>query len=346
MKLHKLLPMMFIGALTLAFSSCKNGESVFPDYEGGTSVYFAYQYPVRTLVLGNDNYDNSLDNQHKCAIYCTMGGAYGGRDITVDIEVDNSLCDNLYYEDGSPVLPMPSNYYSLSSDKINYNGDHWGYVEVQFTDAYFADEKSISNNYVIPVVIVGQKGADRVLTGTPLIEGDTPSRTNSAYWSEAPKDFVLYCVKYMNPWHAFYLRRGVDQVTENGTTSTVVRHGATVEKDEVCSVTTRSMKTAVFPVSTSKADGSTITCDLLLNFNDNNECTITSGTQGVTASGSGKFVENGEKLAWGNKDRDAIYLDYKIDFGSKQIATKDTLVLQTRGTNKIETFSPQYVDAN
>ena len=83
-------------------------------------------------------------------------------------------------------------------------------------------------------------------------------------------------------------------------------------------------------------------CDLLLTFNDNDECTIVSGTTGITATGSGKFVENGEKKAWGGKDRDAIYLDYSVDFGIKKVATKDTLVLQTRGTNKIETFVPKY----
>ena len=53
-------------------------------------------------------------------------------------------------------------------------------------------------------------------------------------------------------------------------------------------------------------------------------------------------VEDGEKNSWGNKDRDAIYLEYDVDFGFKQIATKDTLVLQTRGTNKLEVFAPKY----
>ena len=32
-----------------------------------------------------------------------------------------------------------------------------------------------------------------------------------------------------------------------------------------------------------------------MTFNDDNECTITSGTTGVSATGSGKFVEDGEK---------------------------------------------------
>ena len=48
------------------------------------------------------------------------------RDITIDIAVDNTLCDNLFFEDGTPVLPMPSTYYTLAGDKISYNGEHWG----------------------------------------------------------------------------------------------------------------------------------------------------------------------------------------------------------------------------
>ena len=77
-----------LGALSLTYTSCYNSDRDFPDYEDGTTAYFAYQYPVRTLILGNDIYDNTLDNAHKCQIWSTMGGAYGGRDAVVDIAVD------------------------------------------------------------------------------------------------------------------------------------------------------------------------------------------------------------------------------------------------------------------
>lgn len=55
-----------------------------------------------------------------------------------------------------------------------------------------------------------------------------------------------------------------------------------------------------------------------------------------------KVCRRWRENSWGNKDRDAIYLEYDVDFGFKQIATKDTLVLQTRGTNKLEVFAPKY----
>ena len=53
------------------FSACENQDWSFPDY-GKTTVYFSYQYPVRTIVLGNDEtFDNTVDNQHKCIIKAT-----------------------------------------------------------------------------------------------------------------------------------------------------------------------------------------------------------------------------------------------------------------------------------
>ena len=52
-------------------------------------------------------------------------------------------------------------------------------------------------------------------------------------------------------------------------------------------------------------------------------------------------MKDGEKLAWGNKDRDGIYLDYTVDFGSKQYAIKDTLVSRSREV-VAETFTPTF----
>lgn len=341
----KLVKLLSIGVLATMIASCKNEEISFPDYEGGTTVYFAYQYPVRTIVLGEDTYDTTLDNEHKCTIYGTMGGSYKGKDIVVDIKVENSLTNNLYFANGNPVQAMPGNYYTLAGNQLKYGGEVMGGVQVQLTDAFFADPAALKNTYVIPVLMENVKGADHILTGTPLIEGDTPIRTNSTYWNVQPKDYVLYCLKFINPWHAAYLRRGVDQVTENGKTTTNVRHTASVETDEVCKVTTEGLKKSIFPVSTTITTASggkeTLTCELMLSFNENNECVISSSTKAYTATGTGKFVKNGEKNSWGNKDRNALYLDYSIDFGTRKLATKDTLVIQTRGVAG-EFFIPSY----
>lgn len=309
----------------ILFSACENQDWSFPDY-GKTTVYFSYQYPIRTIVLGNDEtFDNTIDNQHKCIIKATMGGVYeNGTNPTVDISVVNSLCDNLKYENGDKVVPMPSNYYRLSSDKIVIpKGEISGGVEVQLTDAFFDDPKSIDTTYVIPLVMSNVQNADAILTGTPGVEN--PNRCVASDWNVAPKDYILYAVKYVNPWDGAYLRRGVDQKTQDGVTTTIVRHQQQVEKDEVCELSTLSLNKAGWAWKLDKQ-----TYDLTLTFNENNECTLSSDTPECTVSGSGKYVEKGEKNSFNNKDRDVLYLDYTIDLGSVTYATKDTLVMRDR----------------
>ena len=92
MKLRNIFRILSAGVVLASVASCHNSEKIFPDYEGGISAYFAYQYPVRTIVLGeSETFDTSLDNQHKCIIYGTIGGSYEGKDVVIDIDVDNSL---------------------------------------------------------------------------------------------------------------------------------------------------------------------------------------------------------------------------------------------------------------
>ena len=506
MKLNNIAKIVLAGAAMSVLASCHNQEQIFPDYDGGITAYFAYQYPVRTIVLGeSETFDTSLDNQHKCIIYGTMGGAYEGKDVVIDVEVDNSLTDNLYYDSAyeNPVKAMPAEYYTLSDDQLVYGGNHMGGVEVQLTDAFFADPDAIKTTYVIPVKMTNVvKGADQILAGTPAIEGDNAWRTDASQWKVLPKDYTLYAVKYINTWDGSWLRRGVDTITENGETTTEVRHKQYVENDEVMFLTTQSLNSVTFPMTTNVtvvvppptqyslsmtnvvagdawgqqtqytfatpltggttyvltfmvkgtaegelpifmndsegsqtygypaipvttewaqvkleitpngndgaamlfnsgaytgtvwmddfsmvekgktdqliADGSfptaerpaawnawgsgtpaavvaegytaeellpteqvvPVATDLVLTF-DGDNITVSSATDGVTASGTGKYVKDGEKLAWGNKDRDGIYLDYSVDFGSKQYAIRDTLVSRSREVI-METYSPVF----
>ena len=371
MKLKKYIYGVALGALSLTYASCYNADREFSDFEGGTTAYFAYQYPVRTLILGNDIYDNSLDNEHRCRIWATMGGAYSGRDAVVNFVVDPSLCNNLWFVDegGNPsyaVTPLPSTHYNLLSDVIPYNGDSRGYVEVQFTDAFFNDPKAIENYYVIPLRMTGATGIDHILSGTPR-EGMNPSRTNADGWDVLPMDYVLYCVKYMNPWQGRYIRRGVDKVTEKGVTTNVVRKDFTMmnsdlehnkenpvnANDEVCSINTKNMTQAIFPVSF-KTSGASIACNLILTFNGNN-CTISTDDANVTVTGSGEFIKGGtadekyKDYRWGSMNgdpvnRDILRLAYNVDFTDKniQVSTADTMVVQTRESNKRVFFTPKY----
>lgn len=333
-----------IASLMLSLNACKSSDNEFPDFDYQT-VYFANQYSLRTVELGEDEFvDNSMDNEHKIKINAAWGGGYTNREnVIIDYVVDESLCNNLYFKDeeGSnvAVTPMPSTYYKLLSEQINIpKGSIMGGVEVQLTDEFFADPKSLSNNYVIPLKMLDVQGADSILQGKAAV-GD-PVLTNNGHWSIQPKNFVLYAVKYVNPQHGEYLRRGKDVAVINGVSSEIVRHEEYVEDDERVYVTTASLSDNILSLSAKDAAGELFNYHIRLSFNEDGTCTVGSVSDELEVSGTGKFVKDGEKNSLGGKDRDAIYLDYTVDFKNMnmQYATKDTLVLSTRGVQGGTTF--------
>jgi hypothetical protein len=327
-------------------TSCQSGDVTFPDYDYQT-VYFASQYPVRTVELGEETFvDNTIDNLHKIEIKATTGGVYDNKkDIVIDFKVDESLCNNLYFIKsgviGGRILPMPSSYYQLASNKITIpQGEIQGGVEVQLTDAFFADPASLQNTYAIPLVMNSAQGADSILRGQPSVSN--PDRCIDANWTIVPRDFVLYCVKYVNPWHGNYLRRGIDKITNlsTGVTQDTIRRAINkadgkwhVENDELVSISTNSLTKSTLSLTTKDSGGKNVYYDLLLTFAEDETCTVGGNTSSYDISGTGKFVKKGEKNSIGGSDRNALYLDYKVNFKNLglQYATKDTLVVRDRG---------------
>jgi len=57
---------IFYLLIVLALTSCYNSEKDWGKGFDYTTVYFAYQYPVRTLTMGEDIFDTTLDNEFKC----------------------------------------------------------------------------------------------------------------------------------------------------------------------------------------------------------------------------------------------------------------------------------------
>jgi hypothetical protein len=339
--MKRVLLILFV-ALSVLTACNKDWE--FEDYKY-TTVYFPYQSPVRTIVLGEDIIDNTLDNQHKFLIMATMGGVYENKkDIAIDVSVDTSLATKLKFNaaNGDNVIAMPENYYTLPKDKIIVipAGKVMGGMEVQLTDAFFADPRSVKNTFVIPLKINSVRNADSVLRGASSLA--SPDRRNAAQWSVAPKDFVLYAVKYINPYHGSYLRRGIDEVKGNGGNTaldtTVVYRNTYVEKDEVVNMFTRSMTQDTMSLNAKNKGNINAPFRLFLTFDANGKCTVSGpATPDYTVSGDGQFVKKGDM--WGNEKRDVLYLRYQVTFGTTTHTLKDTLVLRDRGV-KFETFTP------
>lgn len=327
---------------SIFFASCENEDWEFPDFEYQT-VYFAHQYPVRTITLGEDIFDTSLDNEWKFEIMATTGGIYENeQDVIIDVTVDNTLVEGLAFANGGEILAMPSNYYSMASDDIVIpKGRVTGGVEVQLTEAFFADPLSINRNYVIPVRMTNVQQADSILVGEPLV--GNARRAVASEWTVQPKDFVFYAVKYINPYHGYYLRRGEDVIVgKNGNSEldqTIVRGEEFVEDDEVVMLATQSLNEVLFPLTFKASDETNIDVPLILSFDEEGNITAGTNSEDFTVTGSGEFVKDGEENSWGGQDRDAIYLNYEIELENFHVSSTDTLVLRNRGV-EMELFTP------
>lgn len=335
----------WVSFILLSILAACNKEQQFPDYKY-TTVYFPYQTPVRTLVLGEDIYDNSLDNLHRFSIMATMGGVYQNKkDISIAVAVDNSLAQNLRFNaaSGDSVIAMPDSYYTFPAKDPTItipSGSLMGGIEVQLTDAFFADPRSVKNTFVIPLRIKSVTNADSVLRGRSSLPSPDPRRSGD--WSTVPKDYVLYAVKYVNPYHGAYLRRGIDVVNgSNGNTSldtTVIYHNTYVEKDEVCNLFTKSLTQDTISLNAKNRGNINAPFRFVLSFDNNGKCTVSApASANYTVAGTGEFVKKGDM--WGNQQRDVLHLKYTVDFGTTTHNLTDTLVLRDRG-DKLETFSP------
>jgi hypothetical protein len=308
-------------AVSAAFltTSCENGDREFDDFDYQT-VYFAYQNPVRTITLGDDDvYPTDLDNQHKMNVYVTLGGVWSNKqDRHVKIAIDNSLVDGKTFEDGTPIVAMPENYYHLTSNEITIpSGKVMGATTVELTVAFFADAKAPSVNYVIPLKIID--ASDSILES---------------------KNFTLYAVKFKNKYTGAWLSHGTDEIDENGTKKTQVREPEDFRKYDVRHLTTVSLNQCDYTL-TDNIGSTPVSGTIRLTFDNSDNCTLTSASENFEVTGTGKWISKGAEKAWNDKDRDLLELTYTIRYKAgtqyKTISTKESLIMQTR-ENKLETF--------
>jgi hypothetical protein len=333
-----LIFLLVIAAIT---GACENQEIEFPDFEY-KAVYFPLQYPFRTLVLGDDRFDNSMDKELKFSIGAIIGGMYKNtKTWSIDYIIDPTLAENLYNGKIQRIYELPKQYYTLSPENTMTipAGSFNGLIQVQLTEAFLDDPLAISGQYVIPVRITGTN-ADSILSGVPIVEN--PKKIISTHWeaSNQPKDFILYGIKYINPLHGNYLHRGKD-VTYNASNEVineVVYSQPYVEKDQLWQLTT----TGRYVVNT---NGVGINVggrySMKLTFDDSGNIQIASVSNSpILATGTGKYVKDGGE--WGGQKHNAIFLEYSYLLGGNNHIVNDTLVFRDNGVkfeqNTIITF--------
>lgn len=331
---------LILAGLLIGFAACKNQDNEFPDYDY-TTAYFPYQYPVRTLVLGDYIYDNTNDNNHKFLISAAMGGVYSNtKDRELEIELVPELCKRvLFASTGDTIRLMPESYYTLSSSGklVIPKGAFNGNVEVHLNDAFFNDPSAIKMNYVIPLRIKSTNDVDSVLQGKKSV--DNPDCRIAGNWIKEPRNFTMFAVKFINQYHGKYLHRGASSVKDasGAVIDKAVYRTTYVVDNEIWNLATTGFK----QVAVSGAVRSTVlsgTVNMLLTFGDDGICTIKENKgSAFTITGTGKFLNDADE--WGNKKRDAIHLSYQFTSGGKTYSATDTLVIRDRAV-VLETYKP------
>jgi hypothetical protein len=328
---------ILIGIL-IVFSSCENFDPNHPDYKY-TSGYFPYQFPVRTIVLGDYIYDNTNDNAHKFLISVAMGGVYKNEKNRVfNIAVDNTLCNNILFKtNGDPITAMPSSYYSLNSNQITISkGELNGGVEVQLNDDFFNDPKAIKLGYVVPVRLIKSNDVDTILNGYSTNSNADPRI--SSQWNIAPKNFTMFAVKYINEIHGTYFKYGKSSVADimNKLVEDSIYGEQYVEKNPIINlITTARHQVSLSTTMVSKVMTGQIS--MLLTF-DGDNCIISAMPgSSYTITGSGKFYS--KKYNWGNKSRDGLEIKYSVNNGTNIYSAEEVLVLRDRAV-VMEVYSP------
>ena len=336
---------IIILALVIGMTACENQEWNFPDYDY-TSGYFPYQFPVRTLVLGDYIFDNANDNNHLFKISATMGGVYKNeKDRVFSIQYAPELAQNVLFKAGTKdtVRLMPQAYYTLSSSTqlVIPKGEMSGGIDVQLTDAFFTDPLSIKNTYVVPLKLTGSNDVDTILQGFSYKTNPDPRVTTAGEWEKLPKNFTMFAVKFINEYHGKYLHRGVNTVKEGGSVvQTNVYRNQYIERNEIWSLATAGRnKVTVTGLSHSTLLTGSLKMDLA--FDASGNCTITKASTAAPSdyeiSGTGKFVNDADN--WGDKLRDAIHMSYTFTQGQYTFSATDTLVIRDRGV-VMEVYQP------
>ena len=316
--------------IVIITGSCGNQERDFPDFEY-TSVYFPLQYPLRTLILGDDRTDNSLDKELKFHIGAAIGGMYKNtKTWTIDYIVNDSLTLNLYNTMVQPILALPSEYYTLTPANTMTipPGSFNGLIQVQLTDAFLDDPLALEGRYVIPVQMTNTN-ADRILSGIPVV--DNPDKRVPTHWdaSAQPKDFIMYGIKYINPLHGFYLHRGKDVTYDqtNQVINEVVYSQPYVEQDQLWTLKTTG-RNEVTTNGVGVNTGGRFAMKLIFDEAGNIQVdSVLNSPRRVY--GTGKHVPDGGE--WGGQKQNAIFLEYYYKTGANLNKVNDTLVFRNNG---------------
>lgn len=342
---------------TIFISSCQNEPITFGDFDYSTT-YFAWQYPVRTLVLGETSYyDNSNDLKHQFEIKASIGGLYENKkDLNVEYELDPSLADSLATKIGTDTVHLkmlPQNYYELmtTGNIVIHKGSFNGGVTIKLTDAFFNDPLACTNKYILPLRLISSD-TDSILSGKQTTSA-TESEISSialkwgvdprvlSNWDIKPKNYTIFVIKYSNKYHGSYLKRGFEKEITSGSTSMGKGYGWENKYIEytnyIPKLTTISLNKLLY--ADKLAVATTVNFKAVIEILSDSVKISKDSSSPTDIVGTGKYVTGIEQ--WGGKKRDAFYLDFTVSdpLTQKVYSVKDTLVIRDNAI-ALEEFTP------
>jgi len=330
--MKKIIPILFTGILLY---SCTNRDIEFDDYNY-TTVYFPFQMPIRTIILGDESIgDNSIDLERAFTIGVTMGGVYENEeDRVVTIAYAPELGDNMINTaTGDTLRLLPESYYDadfLNEAQLDLTipaGEFSGKTRVQLNDAFFQDPLSSGFSYVLPLRITAAL-SDSVLSGklNSGVSLDIADVRNAEHWKTLPKDYTLFGIRYINKAHGYYLYRGQ---RKNVATDEITSYSERFLTDNVATVlTTTSLTENIMDHAAGMSTDGSFSMKLTFNH-DNQSVTVSQiDTATVDVSGTGIYhtKDDSESESYNSNKHRTIYLEYTYMDGPDTYAVNDSLV--------------------
>lgn len=297
--------------LSIVLFSCKY-EDFVEDFDY-TTVYFAYQKPVRTI------YSNDL----KMEIGVVLGGKIENKkDEVVKFRVAEELLNDASIMGKSTFTLLPSDYYTLSNENTITipKGEFLGKIKLTFNEVKFlSDPLSTSNSYALPLQIT-ESTTDSILIGD--IENGIAS-----------KNYTIIVIKYMSPFAGTFYHRGSRKAFDaSGNLTETLQY--VKPSEEVLYVKNLVWNLTTINASTVKCDGvaefltaGTNEYSLNLRIGNNNSVTIENNSSSKIKN----IIDKGGSTF--DKESHKFYLNYEYTDGSSstKYVMSDTLIYRDSG---------------
>ncbi|KAA5825133.1 DUF1735 domain-containing protein [Algibacter amylolyticus] len=290
--------LLMFGLLLVLATSCEPYEDFIKDFDT-TTVYFASQKPLRTIVAYED-------------MQFKVGVALGGKrsndtDEYANFVIDPSLLSDVDGASGFTLLP--ESYYTLSNANkmIIPKGKFIGDITVTLNRELFTtDADATTNTYALPLRIT-ESSLDSIGGIGP--DGNIlPS----------PKDHTILVVKYISPYHGTYYHKGAQKELDasGAVVNEVTYNNADLVKNQTWDLKTIDRNSVITP-----GVGANTNEKFIMNIDETTSTVsfeLAPGSNVTDFSGTGTY----------NSVTRAFNIEYSYTLNGKDFEVIDSLIIR------------------